>query len=429
MALPLPQVVSDVGPGGRIVTTMRGINALAADNLANQIKGVEAQYAPLTTQAEAASKLAYANLMGPQFLAKLMGNPDVVANSPLLQDPRTTQMLYEAGSGQGTGNALTNIPTMQNANSSNSLSGWIMNKIKGIVSPSQTSNPFAQGQATNINAITETPDNSEVGQATTAWLKSPEAQALAEKNGMYTIPDANQLIPWYRSQQGSIPSSAAPNSTYAENAGTYRGTIEEGKEAGKIRAQDIKELNDTVFNADTKLATLDDINNMISSAEIRQIRELPAAGRHELAYYSKFGTPKQQQLVGRLYAQMGNIVKDSSRDFAGQFRKGEQQLLQGMKPNDSDTVDSMIGKSESLTVMTKLLRERAALTAKLMNQYHMNKGQAQEIADQQIKGNEIRNEVHDKLNPTVTIKNSKTGELITVPVSEARSKYGVNPNV
>ena len=42
---------------------MRGINALQDAMLGNKIKGVEAQYAPLTTQANAASKLAYAQLM------------------------------------------------------------------------------------------------------------------------------------------------------------------------------------------------------------------------------------------------------------------------------------------------------------------------------------------------------------------------------
>ena len=111
MALPLPKVVSDVGPGGGIVTGMRGMNALSQDMLDTQIKGVQAQYAPLTTQADAASKLAYANLMGPQFLAKLMGNPDVLAN---MQNPQAAVAnLQQAGMGQGTGNALINNPAFQ----------------------------------------------------------------------------------------------------------------------------------------------------------------------------------------------------------------------------------------------------------------------------------------------------------------------------
>lgn len=79
MALPLPKVVADVGPGGPMVTSMMGTNALTASNLENAINRIKAQYAPVTVPAEAASKLAYANLMGPQFLAKLMNNPDILA--------------------------------------------------------------------------------------------------------------------------------------------------------------------------------------------------------------------------------------------------------------------------------------------------------------------------------------------------------------
>jgi len=75
MTLPLPRVVADVGPGGGLVTSMGGINSLANDMILRQINEVKKQYAPITTQAEAASKLAYANLMGPQFMAKLMANP------------------------------------------------------------------------------------------------------------------------------------------------------------------------------------------------------------------------------------------------------------------------------------------------------------------------------------------------------------------
>ena len=43
MVLPLPKVVSDVGPGGGIVTAMRGMNALTADNLKNQYYGPNMQ--------------------------------------------------------------------------------------------------------------------------------------------------------------------------------------------------------------------------------------------------------------------------------------------------------------------------------------------------------------------------------------------------
>jgi len=44
MALPLPRVVADVGPGGGIVTSMRGINALKSDMLLNKMRELQNQY-------------------------------------------------------------------------------------------------------------------------------------------------------------------------------------------------------------------------------------------------------------------------------------------------------------------------------------------------------------------------------------------------
>ena len=132
-------------------------------------------------------------------------------------------------------------------------------------------------------------------------------------------------------------------------------------------------------------------------------------------------------MVGKYYTLTGNLIKDASRDFAGQFRKGEQTLLQGMKPSTSDTVDTAKGKAGTLTVLNKMLQERSRLTSKYMEKNHANKLEASEWADRQVDGDKIRKEVHDRLNPTVTIKNRKTGEQKTISISEAR-KLGV-PNV
>lgn len=375
--IPVPKIVPDVGPGGQIFDVLQRLKQAQQENKKREL---ENQYYGQTAQANALSKLAYANLMGPQFMAKLMGNQDILANLPDDQKRQALQQIYQAGSGQGTGNALQNF-----------------------IAPPKSDNEFGGIAAPILNMIFDKIKRKDIAQSQpqNALLASPK-QSLQQSSQEFgavnrATPEEVNQIATYGNQ---IPSSTTPS--FAQNVGTYKGIVEEGKESGSLRAKDIKELNDTVFDADTKLATLGDINEMISSPEMRKIRELPLAGRHEMAWYAKEGTPAQQQLVGRLYAQMGNIVKDSSRDFAGQFRKGEQQLLHGMKPNDSDTVDTMIGKSESLTVMTRLLRERAALTSKIMNQYHINKGEASEIADKQINGEQIRRQIHNQLNPKPT---------------------------
>lgn len=402
MALPLPRVVADVGPGGPLVTALRAHNALMSDIYDRQIKGVQAQYAPLTTQADAASKMAYANLMGPQFLAKLMGNSDVVANSPQLQDPATIAKLYQAGMGGGTGNAMMGNPMMQPPQNQSGLQGMV-NSVKNAFGFGQQ--PQGQGGQPQ-NSLLENPNQG--NQLTPAQKFSQENPQIIqqmrdqfEKTGQaqYTIPENQGAL------QPSFPQNSSPNvgkNTYAENAGIQGGIKAEGIEQGKIRAKEIEELNNTVFNAKTNQTTLDDISNILASPTFEKMRQTPILGHHELSYFAKFGTPEQQQMVGQYYTLTGNIIKDASRDFAGQFRKGEQQLLQGMKPSPGDTVDTARGKTESLSYLNKMLAERSSLTSQYMNQYHINKGQAQDMADQQVHGDVIRQNVHNKLNPTPT---------------------------
>ncbi len=52
MGLPLPRVVADVGPGGPIVTSMRGTNALTQSNLENEYRRLQNQYYAPNIQSE-----------------------------------------------------------------------------------------------------------------------------------------------------------------------------------------------------------------------------------------------------------------------------------------------------------------------------------------------------------------------------------------
>lgn len=415
MALPLPKVIPDTGPGGPFVTAMGGVNALHDAMLKTKMQEIENQYAPLTKQSEAASKLTYANLMGPQFLAKLMGHDSILANLSDPQKEAALKMMYGAGTGQG---SATNVfSQMQQRPAQQPLGRQLLNKLMGIFDGGgkQPQQQSPQGQPA-INY--DTPQG--VSQI-------PISQANALLNQPSQMPSSNAIQrvdqPNY---QPTVYGQPRPGKTYAEKTGEYKGIVKEGEALGGIRAKDIQAMDDMYFNAQNAQATLNNLTDIASSPEFEQIRQVPLAGRHELAYYSKFGTPEQQNMVGQYYTLAGNIVKDASRDFAGAFRKGEQQLLQGMKPNESDTVNTARGKIEALSVMNSLLAERSRLVSQIMSEQHISKSKALDLADKQIDGEQIRNQIHDKLNPMVTIVNSK-GERRTVTVAEAR-KLGV-PNV
>jgi hypothetical protein len=415
MDLPLPKTVADVGPGGPLVTAMQGMNALTDSGYQNEINKQKAKYAHVTVPAEAASKLAYANLMGPQFLAKLMGNTDILANMSPEQRTQALALVQQAGSGQGTGNAMLNSPYLNQSQSGEGSSPFanFVNSIKSALglggNPQSNNQPpqnpmLMQGGNNDqgTNSLNQSPvqpmsmGNGNLRPASPELLnhaaKSPENYQNAINNGWDVTPIKNQV------QQQAQPSQQSKQ-TFPENVGEYKGIVEEGTESGKIRAKDIEELNNNVFNGEKNLTTLKDLGKIVSSPAMKEMRNLPLLGNKELAYYAKEGTPAQQDAIGKIRVGMGNIVKDSAGDFKGQFRQGEQQLLQTMKPNESDTVNVMLGKLSELTKLQTILSQRSRLTSQIMSKEHVNKLEALDKANKILDSGKIDKDISNDLYP------------------------------
>lgn len=408
MALPLPRVVADIEPGGGLVTARKGINALTSSGLQNQIDAAKARYAPITAQADAASKLAYASLMGPQFLAKLMGNEDILSN---IDDPKkrnVLQMLLGAGTGQ---NALMNGLGANTANVANQ--GNVPNAIQDPVG-----NLFAKGINYFKNAWNFGDKSSP--QSNNAFAQQPVLQSQVNQPMVGSSTQAPQQV-------DSIPEITAPQSdgSWVGNRAAYAGRVEEGKKAGELRAGDIKELNDTAFNANTMQGTLDELSGIVNSPEFRQIRQIPIAGQHEIGWYAKFGTPAQKRMIGNFLSEQGQVVVNAAGQFKGAFRAGEQGLINTMKVNPSDMPEVASGKIQGMSILNQMLAQRSALTARLMEDQHLSKGKAMEIADKQVNGKKIREHLDKSI--MITVRNKKTGDKKTISLLEAR-KLGV-PNV
>jgi hypothetical protein len=142
MALPLPRVVSDVGAGGPLTTSLSGINALAKENL-------QTRFLPLQTAIKAQNALSYSNRMGNAglFLRSIaqmpaaerqayLANPTNRANyNAMLETFRTGMTNPQAsgnvlspeyassvlgtdggGQGGGGGNPLTSTPSREPSN-------------------------------------------------------------------------------------------------------------------------------------------------------------------------------------------------------------------------------------------------------------------------------------------------------------------------
>lgn len=131
MALPLPNVVADVGPGGPLVTSMAGTNALINNLYNTQVSKAQAQYAPYTTYADAASKIAYANMLPYQIQAQVLSNPYIAL--ALQRNPDALSNLLQNFSGSiPNPNNMRNMPPFpQYGNGGNGLLSSLINKITG----------------------------------------------------------------------------------------------------------------------------------------------------------------------------------------------------------------------------------------------------------------------------------------------------------
>lgn len=403
MTLPLPRVVPDVGPGGPLVTAMRGGNALADELLQTHIRKIQAQYAPLTTQAEAASKLTYANLMGPQFLAKLMGNSDVVANSPQLQDPRTMAMLYQAGTGGG-GNALLNNSALSGMFSQSprgdGLFSRLMNWLTGGNSQPQMQQPNG-APATQSNPLTS--PNQQRGANTGYALdqqgqnvrSSPQevAQIAAQGNNAFNQPVPGQNNPL------TMPASTGGNSYY-EKAGKAAGIKEEGKELGKSRAEAISDLGKQQLDLSNSGVILDRLVNITQNPEFQNMRnQIPYFQDKQLWYLSKNGTPAQQKMIGDLISTAEAFKASTVNSFRGKALEKEFNLADKIKINENDTMGVIQGKLTSLKTLKDIAETKNDMILSLMTDEHMNLGDATKKANKLVNTSAIEKQVEGLLNP------------------------------
>lgn len=453
MALPLPKVVADVGPGGGLVTAMGGMNALRNALIQTDINKIKKQYAPITAQSEAASKLAYANLMGPQFLAKLMGNDAFMGNLTDEQKVQAKQMALRAGMGQGTGNAMLQMPSGGfsgvGQESTNNFSGHIANAFKsllGLGNP-KSQNPMQQqampqgAPAQQMNALqppsqplyqdmqgqnpADQGENTDVVDALTEWRDSPEGQRELKKGVKANIPDPEEALALKSARDGQNRQAAK---TYEEKAGLYKGVQKEGAELGKHRADTINDIGQQQMQLSTTGSNLDRIIDDINAPEFMALRkDFPFYQDMQLKAFSKIGTPEQQEMIGNFIADVKSFAGATVNSFKGQSMKREFDYADQLKPNENDTVNSARGKLTALKSLKQIAEKKNDIILDLMQNQHMNLGDAVKIANKNVDIRAIDKQVKEATQPTIAIRNKKTKQILHLTLRKAR-EMGV-PNV
>lgn len=134
--IPLPKTVADTEAGGGIVQGMNALNNY-------ELNRSNAQYAPYTNYANAASKMAYSNFVGPQAIASILTNP--ATRGMFTQDQYNTLAKAFSSQVQGSGNALANLPPPQGNLGIGGMGRDLLNKLMSIMHPgSQSQNALTQ---------------------------------------------------------------------------------------------------------------------------------------------------------------------------------------------------------------------------------------------------------------------------------------------
>ncbi len=441
MALPLPRVVPDTGPGGGLVTAMGGINALHNAMIEKKINQIKSQYLPSTLQAEAASKLAYANLMGPQFLAKLLQNPGAIAN---MGDPAARaalQKAVQAGMGQGNGqNFLNNTPpppqhTGVGQPSTNNFSGYLKNALKGFIGQgsTQSANPLAASSQEMPETMSQQQQQSSPAElaANAAPVARPKDGVTLEGQQWYN----NKGEPVYAEEE-TTPNGEAmeleltkgiPPKTYAQKTGEYQGTVKQLEKEGEYRAAALKQIGESQLGLSHSGAVLDRMTGLVTNPVFANMRNrIPAFQSKQLDYLKAMGTPEEKELIGDFLSTGESFIASTVQGFSGKPLVREFDLAQRQKITPHDTVDSAIGKLRSARSLHDIAEKKNQIVSELLQKGY-NEADAVKQANKMVDVKAIEKETNERLQRKIEIRNSKTGEKKMVTVEEAR-KLGV-PNV
>jgi hypothetical protein len=429
MALPLPRVVADVGPGGPLVTAMGGINSLHNDMILRKINEIKAQYAPVTAQAEAASKLAYANLMGPQFLAKIMGNDSALANLSEDQKNNALNMIYKAGTGGGSGNAMiNNVASSSNDDmpsysgigqpSTNSLSGWITNKLKNAFSQSPNNS-----EQNNVNAMNAAPSSYDNSSNPNVSYEGPgiitSGNPFVGRKG-YKPPNQNEqnqdetqkmiensLLDWSDNPENPERTIRTNQPTYEENIGKFKGTVKQGEEAGKYRAQALNDIGKSQLALSNSGAALHRMADIIKDPVVENMRSrIPFFQDKQLSYLEKMGTKEEQKKIGNLIATSEQIIASGVQAFGGKPLVREFDLLQRQKVNRDDTIPVAEGKVNASIALHDIAEKKNEIISDLLQQ-GMNESDAVKQANKMVDVSAIERETDRLLQSKITEEDIK----------------------
>lgn len=352
-------------------------------------KEAQVPYAGLTARANAASKLAYSNLMGPQFLSKIMEHPELLANIPEEQKKPLLDYIKSAALGQGTGNAMMGqVPEQQGKTIGQDLA----DKIMGLFG-SKPQESAALAQTASVPANTQPQAN---------YGYNPPANATP----------AQKAIEMAGAPGSSVnPVTSEQPKTFAKNAGEYQGIIagEKGKreEQGKAAGKQISEYGDVYSGLVTQDKAINSLFKSLNNPVMSKIADTPFVNQKSMKWYEQSGTPEEKREMGLFKNRLSEVASSSFDIFKGKVTDRDLQFINSMKGSESDLIDTLKGKAKGLKLFTETKMKQIELAHEYMKQ-GMDKFDAEKKASNEIDTDAIENQINaDVFPPPVRVRTPK----------------------
>ena len=228
MAIPLPKVVADVGPGGPFVTSARGLNSLRREQ-------AEAQYAPYTNYANALSKMAYAQYSPANAIAQIMSGPGA---AQLSREQATALANQFQNILKNSGNYSNNLPVPNTgALFGNSLAGNLFSALINKIAPN------SQNNMNNIPTNNQGMNNLQISPnlPTETSISSPE---VSSGGGRYEKIAKSLRMPG--AQGGENPQTGAEAEKARLVTGAGAEATSQVQQQNKMEENDINQANASV---------------------------------------------------------------------------------------------------------------------------------------------------------------------------------------
>ena len=169
------------------------------------------------------------------------------------------------------------------------------------------------------------------------------------------------------------------------------------KTLNKEEAKTYSKMQDEAITGIKSEPLLNEIKSIVNDPVLEQIRKHPNLGHYEVEYYRKNGTPEQKSLIARFDVAANKLIADTAKGLNTRFTDKDLALAREMKINDTDTLEAMKSKAESLIYLHDIGKERLEKALDISSTRRVSPFSAIKQADALIDGNKIREQIKKQI--------------------------------